>query len=106
LYQDDVIARLLYVNYLVKRGRRDDAIAQLTVAKGFAGDSGFTHYNIGLQYLEIGEFALALEQANRAAALGFERPELWAGLRAAGRWREPLAADAVASQPASAPAPR
>lgn len=102
---DDVIARLLFTAYLIKRDRRDEALAQLARATVDAGDNGFTHFNIGLQYLDLRMFDNAADAARRALALGFTRQELVDRLRAAGQWREsPLPAQANApSDGASAP---
>jgi len=99
---DDVIVRLLFVSYLNKRSRADEALAQLQRSTMDAGDNGFTHYNIGWQYLELGQFDKALEAAHRALELGFARPDLKERLRAAGRWKDPLApAQGDASAPAA-----
>lgn len=96
---DDVIARLLFVSYLGKRARRDEALRQLDVATMYAGDNGFTHYNIGLQYLELGQFGLAGKQAQRAQSLGFTNRELVDRLRSSGQWKESTAAEAVDAPP-------
>jgi tetratricopeptide (TPR) repeat protein len=102
---DDVIARLLLTAYLIKRERRDEALAHLTQATVDAGDNGFTHFNIGLQYVDLRMFDNAADSARRALALGFTRSELIDRLQAAGKWREsPLPAQAdVPSAGASAP---
>ena len=102
---DDAIARILYAKYLALDGRKDDARKQLKIADEFAGDNGFTHYNIGLSFLEMSDYSDALSQAHRALELGFMRPELKAQLIAAGKWIEPPAAPASASASASASAP-
>jgi tetratricopeptide (TPR) repeat protein len=86
---DDTVARLLYASYLGKRKRVEEATAQLERATVDAGDNGFSHYNIGLLYFEIGAFEKALAQAHKAASLGFARPELAQRLNAAGKWRDP-----------------
>lgn len=102
---DDVIARLLFSAYLIKRDRRDEALAQLARATLDAGDNGFTHFNIGLQYLDLQVFDKAADQARRALALGFTRPDLVDRLRAIGQWSEsppPVQASAP-SDGASAP---
>jgi tetratricopeptide (TPR) repeat protein len=102
---DDVIARLLFTAYLIKRDRRDEALAQLERATIDAGDNGFTHFNIGLQYVDLRVFDKAADAARRALGLGFTRPELIDRLRAAGQWREspvPDQANAI-SDGASAP---
>lgn len=101
---DDTVARGLYAKFLVERNRAAEAVAQLKIAEGHAGDNPFTHYNIGLLYLEAKDYAAALVQAHRALALGFPRTELKDGLAAAGKWQEPSAA-APAAPPASAPEP-
>ncbi len=101
---DDTVVRALYAQFLAKRQRRADAVQQLDYGVGFAGDNGFSHYNLGLVYLEIGEPAKALQQAHKAAALGFPRQELAEALRRAGAWRDPApAAAAAAASAASAP---
>lgn len=100
---DDTIARILYAKYLALDGRKDEARKQLKIADEFAADNGFTHYNIGLSFLEMSDYPDALSQAHRALELGFMRPELKAQLIAAGKWVEPPAAPASASAPASAP---
>ena len=102
----DVISRLLYADYLAKRSRRDEAQAQLARSTGEAGDNGFTHYNIGLQYLGLKQFDKAVEQAHRALELGFTRPELANQLRAAGRWKEPEVPRAVDAPSPTASAAR
>lgn len=104
---DDTTARMLLAKYLAGKSRRDDAIKQLESTAHFAKDNGFTHYNIGLIYLEIKEYPSALEQAHKALALGVDRPLLKEKLQAAGQWRDPdasaaAAAAAAASGPASA----
>jgi uncharacterized protein (TIGR02996 family) len=102
---DDTTVRMLYATWLNSRQRRDEALAQLAVAKGFAGDNGFTHYNLGLVYMDLGEPQRALEQAHLSQKLGFERPELKQRLVAANQWRDPVEAPLAAAS-APAPAPR
>jgi tetratricopeptide (TPR) repeat protein len=86
---DDTIVRQLYAIYLGRKGRKSDAMQQLQAAKEQGRDIAFTRYNIGLVYMDLGEHALALQEAHAAAALGFERPELRDRLLAAGKWTEP-----------------
>jgi tetratricopeptide (TPR) repeat protein len=88
---EDTIVRNLYAQFLGKKGRTDDAIKQLEVVTGLAGDNGFTHYNVGLVYLELGQPERALQSAWKAQELGFMRPELKDLLVKAGQWREPPA---------------
>ena len=104
---DDTTARMLLARYLASKSRRDDAIKQLESTATYAKDNGFTHYNIGLGYLELNEHEAALSHAQKALALGFERTQLKERLQAAGKWRdaaatpEPAAAASAASAAAS-----
>ncbi len=104
---DDALVRMIYGRYLYAQKRPHDAASQLEAANELAEDNGFSHYNIGLIYLEARQFEAALVQAHRALALGFTRPGLKDGLVAAGRWQEPpggAAADPV-PKPAAVAAP-
>lgn len=89
---DDTVVRQLYAQWLGKRGRRDEALRHLALATEYAQDSGITHHNIGMIYLDLSEPAKALAQAHRARALGFEGGKLEERLKAAGQWQEPAAA--------------
>ena len=99
---DDAIARLLYATFLIKGKRKPEALAQIERTRVYAGDNAFTHYNIGLVFLDAGEPEQALVQAHRAIELGFERADLKDRLIALGRWQDP-AASAPPSSAASAP---
>lgn len=108
---NDAIARMLYANYLVVHKRPSEAAQQLEVAIGLAADNPFTHYNIGLMYMDLKDYPRALAQAHRAIELGFTKPDLKDRLVAASRWVEPApapapaaAASAAASASAAAPA--
>jgi len=90
--EDDTTVRMLYATYLKNRDQKDEAIRQLEVAKSFGAENGFTQYNIGLMYTELGEYDRALEQAHTAMALGFSLPELKNRLVAANHWAEPASA--------------
>jgi len=91
---DDVTARMLYAGYLGKHGRRDDALREAGYVAHEAADNPFTHYNLGLVYLELKDYEHAVEQAHQAMALGFPRTELRDSLQAAGKWTEPPAGSA------------
>ena len=105
---DDTIARMIYAKYLASTGRKPDATRQLETVVQAAKENGFTQYNAGLIYFEMGEFDKARLQAHRAQSLGFERQGgLKQQLQAAGKWAEP-ASDAPAGAAPSAdisPAP-
>jgi len=107
---DDSIARMVYAKYLSSNGRKPEAVAQLDYAAQRSQDSGFTQYNAGLLYFEVGAFDKALVQAHKAMGLGFERPALKQQLQAAGKWVdappvEPAAAASSASSAMTSAAP-
>lgn len=87
--RNDTTVRMLYAQYLQKQKRTPEALAQLQVASDIAKDNGFTNYNIGLVYFEMGQYDLALAQAHKAKALGFDQPELAQMLAAKNKWKEP-----------------
>lgn len=88
----DTTARLLYANYLFKNQRAPDALQQMDAASAVAGDNPFTHYNLGLIYLERQHYDKALEHAHRAYALGFAQPGLREQLQRLGKWQEAVVA--------------
>lgn len=83
---DDLVARMIYADYLRTVDRHADALSQLRRVTEEAGDSGITHFNAGLIYLAMGRHEEAVAQALRAQALGFQRPELREALERAGKW--------------------
>lgn len=82
----DTTARLLFANYLFQSQRKQEALAQMAVAEADAGDNPYTHYNMGLMYLENQTYDLAREQAQKAYALGFTQPGLREKLERLGQW--------------------
>lgn len=98
---DDPIVRMIFATFLGHQKRMPDALKQLETARELAKDNAFTHYNIGLIYLDLKEYDRALAQAHTAYALGFTQTALREGLVAAGRWKDPEpSAPAAASAPA------
>lgn len=85
---DDSIVRMLYATYLFKNSREPEAGRQLELASESAGDNPFTHYNIGLIYLDLKKYDQALAQAHRAYSLGFTQPALREQLKSLGKWKE------------------
>lgn len=87
---DDGAVHMLYGIYLLKKGRKDDAIKSLELARdlGSAEDANL-NYNLGLAYLEVGQFEKSLAHAHRAYALGFPLPGLKNRLQRANKWRDP-----------------
>lgn len=101
---DDTVVRVLYAQFLHQRKRTADALRQLDAGVEHAGDNAFSHYNIGLMYLEIGSPEKALQQAHKAIAMGFPRQELAEQLKRAGQWQEPAAPQAALAVEAAASA--
>ena len=103
---DDTIARMIYAKFLATNGRKPEAIRQLEFVVQATKENGFSQYNAGLIYFEMGEFDNALLQAHRATGLGFERPSgLKQQLQKAGKWVDapPAGREGAASAP-TAPA--
>lgn len=102
---NDTIVRMIRAGYYGKRNMKAEALADLEVVERIAEpDNPFTHYNLGLSYMELGQHEKALAQAHKAMALGLTRTELRDRLVRAGRWQDPPAAPEAAASAASAPA--
>lgn len=86
---DDVVARMLFAQFLGQNKRVDDATRQLDLAIKLAPENAITQYNAGLVFLELGQYERALAQAHLAQSMGFARMELADGLKKANRWKEP-----------------
>lgn len=99
---DDAIVRMIYSSFLNTKGRVAEGSEQLSVATVLAKDNPFTHYNIGLHYLDLKDYENALSRAHKALALGFLQTELKDQLVNAGKWREPVYAEPEASTPTAA----
>lgn len=89
----DAIVRMIYAQFLLKNNRSADALVHLKEAEAYAGDDPFTHYNIGMIFMEAGALDAALRQAHRALELGFTRMDLKDQLVKAGRWIDPEGTD-------------
>ena len=100
---DDHIARMLFAQFLTRNKRDAEAVYQLALVADKAGDNAFTHYNLGLLYLDLQRYDEALAHAQRAYAQGFGRPDLRERLQSLGKWSEPRLPEAPAAA-ASAPA--
>lgn len=90
--RDDPIPRMIYARFLAAQKREQDASKQLAISVNVAEDNALTHYNAGLIYLELKDYAHALEQAHKARALGLAAMGLQNQLKTAGQWREPTVA--------------
>lgn len=101
---DDNIARMIYATFLTRQGRLPEAEAQLDYVAITAGDNAFTHYNVGMQYLELKLYDKAVSEAQAAQRLGFPATDLRDKLRAAGKWQDTAAVPPPAASAASAAA--
>lgn len=101
---DDLVFRMLYVSFLARRNRIEEAQKFLDYVVQQAEDNPLTHFNAGLLYFDMKLYDKALAQAHRAMALGMRRTELRDRLTSAGRWKEPLPADAADAAASAAPA--
>jgi len=86
---NDMQVRVLYGIWLAKKGERSLAGEQLDQVTEEYQDSLMLTYNLGLAYLDIGEYDKALAAAHKAYGGGFELPGLRNRLVKAGKWREP-----------------
>lgn len=101
---DDLVFRMLYVSFLTRRNRIDEARRFLEYVVEQAGDNQLTHFNAGLLYFDMKDYDKALIQAHRAMAMGVERPDLRNRLSSVGRWKDPEAAPPEAAASAAPPA--
>lgn len=83
---DDVMARMLYAQFLFEEKRPNEATAHLRIAEAQAADNPLTHYNIGLIYFDGKNYERARIQAKRAMELGLGRTTLKDQLAALGQW--------------------
>jgi len=86
---DDPSVRLVYAIHLTRRNQKELARKQLDIAEQNAIDSANFRYNLGLAFLDVGDYEHALKHAWRAEALGYELHGLRRRLEAAGKWRNP-----------------
>jgi tetratricopeptide (TPR) repeat protein len=85
---DDGAVRVLYGIYLLKLGKKKEAVEQLQAAQELVGDDRNVHYNLGLAYFDMKDFDRALLHAKKAYELGFPLPGLRDKLKQAGKWRD------------------
>lgn len=86
---DDPLVRLVYAMYLHRKGNSSEAIVQLKEAEKLGEDSANLHYNMGLIYLDVGDFESSLTHAHKAYELGFQLDGLKNRLKRAKKWRDP-----------------
>jgi tetratricopeptide (TPR) repeat protein len=100
---DDHVFRMLYVSFLTRRGRLDEAQRFLNYVVEQSQDSPLTQFNAGQLYFDMKDYDKALTQAHRAMALGMTRPDLRERLNSVGRWKDPEPAQAPAAAASAAP---
>ena len=101
---NDIVVRMIYASLLVRTARGPEALKQVDYVAQSAKDNPYTHYNMGLLYLEMKQYGKALEHAHAAMQLGLPRTELRDALKKAGKWTEPQAAAPGEAASASSPA--
>ncbi|MBV8036905.1 ABC transporter permease [Roseateles sp.] len=99
---DDHIPRLLYVNFLLRQNKLDEARTHLDYVAETTKEDPFAQFNVGMLYADMKDYDKALVQAHRVIAMGYDRPELRDRLIAVGRWVAPAPVADAASAPASA----
>lgn len=85
---DDVMVKTIYGLYLAQAKQTKAAREKLEQARSMNSSDPNVHYNLGLVYLDLGEYALARESARNAYAAGFPLPGLREKLKRAGQWTD------------------
>jgi tetratricopeptide (TPR) repeat protein len=98
---NDGAVRLVFGIYLSRRGKTNEAIDQLQVARKLGGDPANVHYNLGLAYFDLKEYEQSLEHAHAAYELGFPLAGLRNKLKQVGKWRDTPAVPAPARSDAA-----
>lgn len=99
---DDGVVKMLYGTYLLRVGRRSEALSKLDAAEKLIKDDPGASYNLGLAYFGLERYDQALSCAHKAYAQNYPLPGLRNKLRMAGYWQE---AKPEASAPASEASP-
>jgi len=84
----DASVHTLFGVYLARSGNKKEALEQLQAAEQLAGEDANVLYNLGLVFLDVGDYEKSLDYAKKAYALGFPLPGLRDRLKRAGKWRE------------------
>lgn len=83
---DDPAPRSIYGAYLLRKGRTNDALEQLSEAVALAPDDPSANYNLGLGYFEKKDYDQAKLYAKKAYALGFPLQGLKTKLTSVKKW--------------------
>lgn len=79
--------RVLYGEYLRKKGRNDEALKQFQDALKLKPSSANIHYHLGMLYFDSGDSKSALDHARKAYRLGKVPEDLKQKLVDAGKWQ-------------------
>jgi tetratricopeptide (TPR) repeat protein len=103
---DDGVVKMLFGTYLLKAGRRDEALIKLAEAEKLIGVDPNAYYNLGLAYFKLGRFDRALIYAHKAYEFNYPLPGLREMLKSAGHWQDakpvPIAESSAPAVEASA----
>ncbi|MFG6428479.1 hypothetical protein [Roseateles sp. LYH14W] len=104
--QDDRVPQLIYIDYLGRLGRKEEALKTAEPLLRAPELSAITRNNLGMLMFDLGNYDEALKQCHLAMADGWERTDLKARLKSVGRWQEPAQppADAASAPELAAPA--
>jgi tetratricopeptide (TPR) repeat protein len=86
LFPESATSHSVHGIFLHKRGKLSAAIKAYRDSLALDPGSAETHYNLGLSYMERGEYELANRHAQAAYSLGYPLPGLRDKLRSAGKW--------------------
>lgn len=85
---DDAQVRVLVAMEMMGAGRTDEARKHLAVAEENVGSDPNVAYNLGLAYLKLRDFDVALKYAKIAYGGGYPLPGLRNALVRAGEWKD------------------
>ena len=85
---DDLSVKQIRGVYYSMQKQYRMAIADFELVVEQEPDNANAHYNLGLAYLEVGDYDRALTEAKKARSLGFPLAGLQDKLKAKGKWQE------------------
>lgn len=85
---DDDMVRMIYANYLSKKGKKLEAIEQLKQIQSISDENANLHYNLGLVFFDLKDYEKSLAHAHKAYGNGFPLPGLRDKLKRVGKWKE------------------
>jgi Flp pilus assembly protein TadD len=85
---DDAMVKVLHGVFLMRSGKKSEAVAKLEQAATLDQSNANIQYNLGLAYFDVANYEASLESAKRAYAAGFPLPGLRDKLKRVGKWRD------------------